>query len=359
MQRDIQRHSSQSGLFKRTLAAIALSGAFLTGCADQELTPVQLETAQSFVENINNAPLQVAYRGVRHWQIGGEAFGDPLEVLLTEVVQTDGQGGFELKALNYSVNGGELNQPFGELYAIRQGFLFRYRDPHVFDFERLMSNYTLLDGGATKLIAGRTAFELVLKPQSKYKSGSTYSIWVDFETSLITGLSEWDPKGQLLVSFEYSTLDVGQPSDEGFKPFQSVVAQNGLGDPEQWNETMGFDVREPSYVPRGFGLLEGRVTRSPGEPAWAMMVYTDGVQPVFFLHRKLQGSGTSLASSKIGGGFDDGVTLEGEGLDTDLLHAESAGWHILRANHGDQDEFLAIGRVDVDKLQLMIETALP
>ncbi|MHC4379155.1 MAG: hypothetical protein ACYS26_21350, partial [Planctomycetota bacterium] len=158
----------------------------LGSCGEQALTPLQFDAAQSFVEGLNAAPETVAYRGVRDWEIGGEAFGQPLQLLLKEQVQTDGEGGFQLQLLNSQVNGGELNQPFADLYPIRQGFLFRYRDPQVLDFQRLMDNYLLIDAGQSKTIAERPAFEVLLQPREGYHGGSTYSVWVDVETSLIT-----------------------------------------------------------------------------------------------------------------------------------------------------------------------------
>jgi hypothetical protein len=332
----------------------------LGSCADQALTPLQLDAAQSFVEGINAAPETVAFRGVRHWQIGGEAFDEPLDMLFTELVKADGQGGFQLELLNYQVNGAELNQPFGELYQIRQGFLFRYRDPQVLDFQRLMNNYQLIDGGQSKTIAERPAFELILAPRKKFKTGSTYSIWVDVETSLITGLSEWNQDGELLVRFEYSTLELGMPDASGFQPFESAVDQDLVEGVADWVDLLGHAVLEPTYVPRGFGLLESRKTQAPGEAPWAMLTYTDGIQPLFFLYR----SNLIVASSSAGGdisgtNLDSGQVLGEQNLEGKILHVNAAGWNVLQGQLGEQHEFMAVGRMHPDHLQLMIETAMP
>ena len=332
----------------------------LGSCGEQALTPLQFEAAQSFVDGLNAAPETVAYRGVRDWEIGGEAFGQPLQLLLKEQVQTDGEGGFQLQLLNSQVNGGELNQPFADLYPIRQGFLFRYRDPQVLDFQRLMDNYLLIDAGQSKTIADRPAFEVLLQPREGYHGGSTYSVWVDVETSLITGLTEWNKNGELLVRFEYSSLELGAPEAGEYQAFDSPVDQVALENSGQLAEQLGHAVLEPSFVPRGFGLLESRTTQAPGEAPWAMLTYTDGIQPLFFLYRSKMvvstgSSGADISSTNL----DSGQVLGEPDLEAEILHVSAAGWNVLQGRLGPQHEFMAVGRLDPDYLQLMIETAMP
>ena len=347
------------GSLQLALASLSTLG-LLGSCGQQELTPLQFEAAQSFVANLNAAPEIVAHRGVRDWEIGGEAFGQPLQILLKEQVQTDGQGGFELQLLSSQVNGGELNEPFAGLYPLRQGFLFRYRDPQVLDFQRLADNYQLIDAGESKTIAGRPAFEVLLQPREGYRSGSTYSVWVDVECSLITGFTEWNRSGELLQRFEYSSLELGSPEPGEFEAFGSPVHQSASESIGQVVKELGHPVLKPSFVPSGFGLLETRTTRAPGEAPWAMLTYTDGIQPLFFLYRsKLVAASGSTNGGISGTNLDTGQALDETNLDGEILHVSAAGWNVLQGDLGEQHEFMAVGRMDPDYLQLMIETAMP
>ena len=300
-------------------------------------------TGPTFLDKITDAPFVTAYRGMRHTldRLSAEG-GQVLEFEVLEQVASDGQGNFTVQVED--VLAPPMPQVLEDQHALLQsfrvGFTYRYRDFRIRDQQRFWQNYLVIDQGVLRKIAGLDC--AVLEVRRHDGRGNVHTIAVESSSGLILREEEHTPNGLLVRKVWYESFQF----DADLSDLQLT------GGPSQWAEfdlnqpgAVGFGLLPPSAPPSGF-LFEAVGTRTGADPSgatWVRFVYGDGAEQVFFMH--------SDESLKPGDPAVIGITSDR------VRVAQYGAWTVaegkIRGLHT-----IAIGKVDVNELLLMLQSAI-
>lgn len=300
-------------------------------------------TGPSFLDKVTNAPFVTAYRGTRHTLDRlGAGSGQVIEFEVIELVASDGQGNFtvEVEDVLAPPMPQALEDQHALLQSYRVAFSYRYRDFRIRDLQRFWKNYLVIDHGVLRKIAGLDCSELEVRRHDG--RGNVYTIAVEPSSGLILQEEEHTPNGILVRKLWYESFQF----DADLSDLQLT------GGPSQWAEFdlnqpggIGFGLLPPSATPSGF-LFESvgkRIGADPSGATWVRFVYGDGAEQVFFMH-----SDESLrpGDPAIAGVTNDRVRVAQYGFWT-VAEGKIRGLHTI-----------AIGKVDVNELLLMLQSAI-
>ncbi|MFT7485048.1 MAG: hypothetical protein ACI9F9_000894 [Candidatus Paceibacteria bacterium] len=303
----------------------------------------------SYFAGLGSAHYEVAYRGTRKVTIHTRVLDLVGEVVYTEEVASDGNGGFAIFPLNVvsPLMDWVEEDNYLRRQESRQGFFFRHRDFRIRKDARFWLNYKVLDLGQTQVIASRTCETFQFRRLDG--TGNIFEVAVDPLTSLV-------------MSESCATVAGDPVSEMNFNSFQLAADLSDLqlvsvaGD---WQETdqatlpsvLAHEPLIPVAPPIGFDLQETRyLTPQPGSPqtnTWAQFVYGDGVEQVFFLFEDSDG-----VTGNTGPMGDTGLN------NPDVIRSYSFGpWKMLEGHVRGRD-VLSVGRVNSGELLLMLQSAL-
>jgi hypothetical protein len=243
---------------------------------------------------IQSAPYVVAHRGVRrveaHWLVGGHI----QDLAYREEVTTDGTGRYSVRPLEAL---SQVAPGFLLLQEARQGYIHRYRDFLVRDFEAFLENYEVLSIVEGDPVAERPTFLFELSRARDAHVG--YRVWMDTMTALVLAYEEYDAQGALISAMRYEELTL-MPDLGGVvfhQPNSMSVEETDEDALAQW---LGFAPRLPASAPADHGASELERLVGPDGRRWAKVSYTDGVETVFYLESRL-GAGMRSTPQDTGG----------------------------------------------------------
>ncbi len=264
-----------------------------------------------------------------------------------ERVVSDGAGAFSLRpiaALSGTAPDWELRQ------VLQEGYLFRYRDVEIRDARLFAQNYTLTDLDSGEFVAGRACANYEIK--SRGADPRTTSIAVDASTGLILRYEESDRNGRVVKSMVYESFD-SRPDLSTAVWFEGVHDERELSVSGNLAAEFGETIREPRLLPSGFELHEAFALRDDDRNNWIKLVYTDGVEPLFFLFRNR--SVASKFTTAQAPATSVRKTAQEVGDETVFVYRMgAAGVAQATLNEG---VFLVVGSVDEAVLVDMIESA--
>jgi hypothetical protein len=299
------------------------------------------------------APWTTTFSGVR--RIEALTTGDggaPQMLVYREAVAGDGTGRFSIVPLDVL---SFVPDPTGfqALQKTREGFLYRYRDFAIRDLGALFANYQVIDLDQEVVIAGRTCRSLEFRRADG--SGSVYRAALDAATGLVLRAEESSPEGLPLGLMEFesysATPDLGGIAWFTPDPPELPLPIHGL------DEAAGFDVLEPSLLPAGYQPWKAATLVDDEGHRWLKQTFTDGVEPLFFLHR--DGAPQAVVTPPPGGPSGAVGTASAaagaSGVSNDELWVYPIGR--LTAIEGvlREREVIALGKVDSEELLDLLE----
>jgi hypothetical protein len=273
----------RSALILPLLAVLAL-GACDTWAAETDNSSAGVQKSTSILDLMAGASERVEMQGVRryeaHWS---DASGDHT-LQYRETVSADGQGQFAIDPL-------ELLEPqlapapaaqFLVMQKVRERLMFRYRDFEIRDLVAFAANYEAIFTGQTVDVAGRSAERLRI--QRRTVPDRRFLVDVDPDNGLVLRAREELLDGTLVSLSEYESLDL-TPDLSGVVFSQSVTGETSLAPGAAVSfDDLGFVPPQPKQVPAGWSLIEtARLSDPTDDRVWAKLVYSDGVDPLFFL----------------------------------------------------------------------------
>lgn len=303
----------------------------------------------SLLELLAQAPDAVPHEGVRLVEIYDvDGSGTVTPLTYREEIAVDGQGGFSLTPL--SVESSVLPDPstFMLMQEARSGYLFRYRDFRIRDFELLVQNYHLVAIAAEpQVIAGRTAEFLSFAHASG--QGPNFEVWVDPLTGLALSIEVFDEDGQLLQRTAYESYVDGPPAS--FEPDRSANDEVQADLSQPLAEQLGMQPVLATIVPDGYELAEVATVVDGFGATWCKSTYTDGIDVLFLLGRV-----GSVVPNQPTPTFADSGSAGAE--EKDRLRGYRAGRIlILDGEYGDLRR-IAVGTLPADELQAFLESSL-
>ncbi|MBI5817538.1 MAG: hypothetical protein HZA88_00975 [Verrucomicrobia bacterium] len=159
-------------------------------------------------------------------------------------------------------------------------------------FDLLLKNYTVT-AERTESIIGRAADVLVIKHREAGHPAK--KVWVDQATSLILRSEYYSSDGELTTLTFYTDIDwkpklVGSLFDVP-DDWKKVAVGDDPGkhwDREKLSKEVGFNVREPAYLPAGFALDGFLLYHCRCGTASAHLRYVDGLNSVSVFERFVQ-----------------------------------------------------------------------
>lgn len=336
-------------------AALALGlVAFASGCARRAprlsdyTAPLVAGGAQPGIVSRIRPARSVLHRGVRVVELYDDAGVQTLAY--REELLADGAGNYSLKPV-------EALSPVDPAWAIRQqsreGFLARYRDFEIHDAGLFQLNWSLTDLSETGSIAGRPTGRYSV--QRKSGAGHTYVLDVDLTTGVPLAYEERDEQGTLAARMHYESFDEA-PDLSGAVWFQRTLGETELppGTASLRSE-VGYAVPLPRLVPAGF-YLESASSVQAGQEDWVKLVFSDGVEPLFYLFRPLFDPLQSSAIST--GSLPTNVSPQNATAAPEIFLYRMGTAHVAQATFA-QGTLIAVGRVADAALGDLIESALP
>lgn len=340
-----------------TLSAGLLCAGLLlaaAACSGNTEASFQSSSTSYAVEEINSRPFlelipgsmqNNAFLGERRITTRTEFDGVAFDLVYRERVVSDGQGRFSIEPLEV-IEPANMAPDDMQWFLItqkeREVFFYRYRDFGIDDMETFLVNYEVFSVGEATIF-GRQAIELDVRrhddPQRSYR------IAVDTPTGIVLRSREYALDGTLVYSMEFESLTMN-PILAG----QDLIAhkfQHTALDPDapaaSTRQTLGFTLMRPSLLPQGYQLREA-MRLDPAHPSlvdedpWARIVYSDGVERVFFMHQPYQPDGHFNRPDR-------------------LRHLTVGEWTIVEGQVGSQ-RIACLGKVSADELLLLVQSAL-
>ncbi|MBK7642732.1 MAG: hypothetical protein IPJ19_06715 [Planctomycetes bacterium] len=324
-----------------TLLLALASSAVLPGCGQSQgnhAAPHAMNglTPPSFLDQIADAPFQVAYHARRRvWQSFQDASG-PQTLEYTESVWSDGQGHFNVtpeQVLQPAMNP-QAEQVFLLLQRSREGFLYRLRDFRIRELNAFLQSYTIQDTGKVVDVAGVNCNCLRVDPANS--APSYWELDVDPSTGLILATREFGKNAQPVGVVETLAFDLNPDlssvvlhQDLAAVPFTATTA----------HQVLGFVPLQPTFLPQGFTQTAAEKV-SQGADDWARFAYTDGAETLFVLYHR-DPIGTTPASEPSG---------------PYTLRIFRAGlWSVAQATFG-RHRIVALGRQPGDVLAQVVES---
>lgn len=327
-----------------TLLGLASAcGGAATPTTSQEVLIVSPADLPAFARG--DARLSVAHTGVRRLEYTPPT-GAGLAFL--ERITTDGQGHYAIEPVGL-LGTSELEwDGFEMLQRLREGFSFRYRDFQVRDPQAFLRNWHAELQPGTVLVAGRVCERYRL--DREVGTSEAFELSVD-ATGLVLASRQLDASGQVLAAMTYESFQLDpdtslaawhEPSnsEEALDPHRDLAAQ--------------VDTRllEPRLLPAGYGLLEAATVRESPEARWLKLVYSDGVEPLFFLQRV----GASSSGKTARATHPD---LGGAPASTSAVVVYRVGAALAIQGQVSGQDLMVIGKAVQAELLDLIESALP
>jgi hypothetical protein len=290
---------------------------------------------------MKSAPFAVAYEGRRRIEatLASQEVNEALSY--TELVRADGTGEFAVEV--EAVHSPRMSTAEEELFRLtqlgRQGFLYRYRDVHLSDLELFFANYRCRVLEERVLVAGHRCIEMEIERVHEGKTLLTLA--VEPRTGLILRSVERDREGNLIDSMEFDSIEL-DPDFSGRQDFMWSPGSQGERKLNPTNDGVGgvpYQILAPRFLPAGFRPISSTRLDDPlgGQP-WNRIMYTDGLEYLFFLH------GGDLIGSRLGG--------------QDVVSVFDFGpWLVADGELGGQ-RLIAVGKVSERDLLDMLQSAL-
>lgn len=300
-------------------------------------------TGPSFFDKVADAPFVTAYRGTRHvLERRSSDLGPVVDFESVELVASDGAGNFTVEVEDVLVP--PLPQAEIDRYELiqsyRVGFLYRYRDFGIDDQQRFWQNYLVIDTGVLQDVAGQMC--AVLEVERHDGRGDVFTVWVEPGSGLVLQEEERTRLGMLVRKVWFESFQLNADLSD-------LELTSGTS---QWQEfsldrpgLLGFELLVPRAVPTGYRFEQvGSCTGAdPTGATWVRFVYGDGAENVFFMH--------SDQYLKPGDPLFTGVS------DDCIRVVRYGAWTVAEGKIRGRHSF-AIGKVDVDELLMLLQSAV-
>lgn len=344
----MSRVRTSTRLVQGTLLGLFLSAAAACG----EARP-PADTHQAMVAVPDDLPAfartdarqSVAHTGVRRFDytpLGGAALS------FLERITTDGAGHYAIEPL------GLLGTPeiewdgFELVQRAREGFSFRYRDFQVRDVQGFLRNWSTERRPGTVYVAGRACTRYRL--ERRVGEFGAFELSVD-ETGLVLASEQLDAEGHVLAAMTYESfqLDPDPALAVWHQPSNSEVSL----DPRQdLSEQVDMKPLEPRLLPSGYELMEAATVSQGPEARWLKLVYSDGIEPLFFLQRIGATSAGKIARA-------DHPDLGRSAESTSAVLVFQVGSALAIQGQVNGLDLIVIGKAPRAELLDLIESALP
>ena len=334
-------------------AALALS---LTACARREPSladyqaPLVVQGANpGLIANIQSAR-NVQQRSVRVVEIFDSAGVQTLAY--REEFLADGAGRFSLQPIEALT---PVDPAWSIRQGVRQGYLARYRDFEIRDTALFALNWKLTDLSETSTVAGRPCSRYFVERKSG--SGHTYLIDVDLTTGVPLAYEDRDELGVLAARMTYESFDE-TPDLSGAVWFQESVTETELssGSSASLRQQVGFQVPLPRLIPAGYYLDSTSSLVVGGGQSWVKLVFSDGVEPLFYLFRPLFDPLQSTAITN--GSFPTSVSPQTANPSNEIFLYRMGTAGVAQGTFSP-GTLIAVGRLSDATLGDVIESALP
>ncbi|QDU64999.1 sigma-E factor regulatory protein RseB domain-containing protein [Engelhardtia mirabilis] len=330
--------------------------AALVGCVDSQsggstqtiFEPTSGEA--SLLELLAAGPESVPHRGERLVEIFDvDAGGQVTPLQYREQISVNASGAYSLEPIGVDTP----VLPDAASFLIQQegraGYMFRYRDFRIRDFDQLVLNYHLVAvASEPQTIAGRAA-EL-LSFSSVHEFGYDFEVWVDSLTGLALSTEVFDPSGALVQRVTYTSYVDGPPA--GMVPHRPSNQEQLVDLGQPLAEQLGFPPALAQIVPDGYVLQELASVVDGDGVIWSKATYTDGIRPLFLL-----GGLQPKVQTAAGPAFVEASGIGPVGEDR-LLGYKAGRILVLQGSYGDLGR-IAVGDEPADEMQAFLESSLP
>lgn len=297
----------------------------------------------------HDARTTVAHSGLRRFDFA-PAPGSQTSYI--ERITTDGRGHYAIEPVSLLESSGSSWEVFELVHRTREGFFFRYRDFQVRDPLLFARNWKTTRLGESALVAGRRCERYRI--ERTVGDPASYELSVD-ETGLVLASSQFDSAGETIASMAYESfqLDANQQAVVWHEPSNSEEALDLRSDIEA---QIRAESLRPRLLPPGYGPLEASTFRNgtfggdalgSDEERWLKLVYSDGIEPMFFMQRLSEPS--SLA--------DLPVAASDEA--SSAVVAYQVGCAAVIQGRVEGHELVVIGKASKAQLLDLIESSLP
>lgn len=313
------------------------------------------EAELNLIDRVQDAAQRVSHSGVRRIESYYNLDGKSEALVYLEEIQTDGKGHFAITPLG-AVQGGPANpDAFFALQLIRRGFHQRYRDFLVRDLDAFLDNYQMKSRAALVQVAGRECLQFdVVRRDSSVR----YEVALDSTTGLVLRYRQFDQAGQLYSMMEYESY-TANPDLSGVVFQQPITQETPLSEASD----LGFEPLTPRLLPdSAFTFLEATSVLEPSSGAkFAKLIYTDGVEPIFFVDGGLEAPVYPNLDSRTGN-FEAALAslsqAEGPSIADEVRVFTEGPLTVVWGNVGGH-WVLLVGRVTQAELIDMLTSALP
>lgn len=282
----------------------------------------------------------VAHVGTRRVELFDRSVEPPRYLAYRERIASDGQGQFALEPLEPVTQVASGWPAFELMQRQRAKFLVRYRDFALRDQALFLRNYALSDRGPGQPVAGRACS---LYSAQRLDGSHAYELATDDETGLLLSVRELDAQGRTLGQVVYEELDLAP--DLGAIVFhRSTIDELEHALDRPLAEVFDAPILVPSLLPAGYELRQATTLTDDEGERWAKLVYTDGVETLFFA-QLLPPPGGALVPHRLPQG-DELVVVEESPV---TMASGQIGAHRL----------VVAGKVDARELLDLVNSALP
>jgi hypothetical protein len=247
-------------------------------------TGSSMPASATILTKMAGAAQRVPFQGKRRVEARWKEGTTTKSLIYVELATGDGAGGFAIEPL-------ELIEPvlppaqasqFLLLQQAREGLFFRYRDFALRDFDLFAANWSAAQSGEVGEVAGRTAERWVFQRRSG--GDRHYVVDVDSENGLVLRAREELLDGTLVSQVEFQTLDL-DPDFSAVSFHQALTSEVTLStNLSSVASVLQFQPHAPKQLPRGYELIEvAKLVDPHGGQTWAKLVYSDGVDLLFFV----------------------------------------------------------------------------
>lgn len=290
-------------LERRVALASLLSSLFLLAGCERGGSEAGTSFETTSAERVAVLPqmseaLDVAHIGTRRVELFDHSVEPARWLAYREQIASDGEGSFALEPLETLTDVAGGKQTFELMQRQRAKFLVRYRDFTVRDQALFLRNYALHDRGASESVAGRACS---LFGVERLDGSRSYELAVDDETGLVLSVHERDAQGRSLSRVVYETLEL-RPDLSKIVFHRSTLDEVEHVLDRPLAEIFETAVLAPRLLPAGYELREATTLTDDQGERWAKLVYTDGVETLFFaqlLPRLPQTGGATEAPSML------------------------------------------------------------
>lgn len=301
-----------------------------------------------YLEGSAHAFETVSIRGDR--RVHSRTFIEDLmvEVEYREEVTTDGAGQFTIQPLSVVTPPMDFleEEAFLSSQANRESFFFRHRGFAIRDHDSFWRNYRVSHIASSQLVAGRSCERFSIERHDG--TGERFTIAIDPATWLILFEERVSSSGELLSRIQFETLELD--------PDLSTVQLTGGAsawiefDTAQPPASLKGPLLVPSAPPTSFEFQSAGYQESAGlsGKSWAQLVYSDGVEEVFFLFEE--------EADTIGNAANSSHSIINHEADTVRVF-RFGHWSMIEG-HVAGRFVVAVGRVHEQDLLLMLQSAV-